>query len=216
MWLSNATNSLLQVGAVDCQSSEDLCKAHGVTFRTTISPKLLVHIWRAKGRSNAVQYPGEWTVKALRNFYIKQLSAISTSLDHQNFVQAMSKAQEQPQAILVRKTKDPPVAWAALCGEFENQIEFYDIQVRMTQGCIGCTIYYSNFINRILYSMLQHGIQGSAFRRLFGYVFHVLMDSPTVSPWTTFTFLYSKLVLCRSMMKWILLPRSLESRSSQQ
>jgi hypothetical protein len=118
---------LYQVGAVDCESQSKFCKEQEVQ----LFPKLLIYPFRAGGKSKPVPHTGDWTVKALKNFYNQQFSPLITSLTHQNFVETMSKDQERPWAILVRKTKDLPVAWLAICGELEKRIDCYDIQVRI-------------------------------------------------------------------------------------
>lgn len=117
---------LFQVGAIDCESQGKFCKEQEVQ----LFPKLLMYPFKAEGKSKPVAHVGDWTTKALLNFYNQQFSPLVTSLTHQNFVEAMSKDQERPWAILVRKTKDLPVAWLAICGEFENRIDCYEYRVR--------------------------------------------------------------------------------------
>lgn len=116
---------ILKVGAIDCDSHAKFCKEQEVQ----LFPKLLIYPLRAEGRTKPVPYLGDWTTKALLKFYNQQFSLLVTSLTHQNFVEAMSKTQERPWAILVRKTKDIPVAWLAACGEFETRIDCYEIRV---------------------------------------------------------------------------------------
>lgn len=123
--LSNFTEVVFQVGAVDCESHAKFCKEQEVQQ----FPKLLMYPFKAEGKSKPVTHVGDWTNKALSNFYNRQFSPSVTSLTHQNYVEAMSKNQERPWVILVRKTNVLPVSWLAVCGEFEKRIDCYDIRV---------------------------------------------------------------------------------------
>lgn len=135
---------MFQVGVIDCESQGKFCKEQDVQ----LFPKLLIYPLRAEGKSKPVAHLGDWTTKALLNFYNQQFSPLVTSLTHQNFVEAMSKNQEQPWAILVRKTKDLPVAWLATCGEFEKRIDCYEIRVRnFLCFCISFALYLNGLVS---------------------------------------------------------------------
>lgn len=115
-----------QVGAVDCDSQDKFCKEQEIQQ----FPKLLIYPLRAGGRAKPVPYNGDWTIKAVKKFINQQFSPFTITLTHENFVEVMSKDQERPLAILVRKTKDHPVSWVALCAEFEKRVDCYDTKVR--------------------------------------------------------------------------------------
>jgi hypothetical protein len=127
---------LMRVGAVDCQREKQLCAEQGVSFGSSFSPKLVIYPLWGLAEKSPVQYSGEWTAKALKTFYVKQLSPLSIQLDHQNFIEAMTRAQEHPRAILISNKKEVPLTWRALSGEFQNRIEFFDIKVTVIENSL--------------------------------------------------------------------------------
>jgi hypothetical protein len=113
-----------------------LCAEQGLSFGSSFSPKLVIYPLRGLAEKSPVQYSGEWTAKALKTFYVKQLSPLSIRLDHQNFIEAMTRAQEHPRAILILNKKEVPLTWRALSGEFENRIEFFEIKVTVIENSL--------------------------------------------------------------------------------
>lgn len=124
-YFAEEMKGIVKVGAVDCDSQDKFCKEQEIQQ----FPKLLIYPLRAGGRAKPVPYNGDWTIKAVKKFINQQFSPFTITLTHENFVEVMSKDQERPLAILVRKTKDHPVSWVALCAEFEKRVDCYDTKV---------------------------------------------------------------------------------------
>lgn len=119
---------LCQVGSINCQMEQSLCKDLGISPQRI--PSVFIYSLKESEKGSLVEYNGDWAVKSLKSFCQHHLPSFSKRVDLKRFEFPSLSVQKLPTVMLLSTKKDTPVIWRVLSGLYRKKFIFYDAQVR--------------------------------------------------------------------------------------